>query len=137
MGWKRTDLWIGIADLIVGLLALGAIWVLLPARWWPVDVFGTLLALAFLGSGFGLIRATPWAERVARVVGVVALACGSTLVTALAITAGWLSGLYGPVGGGGALILAAVAALLVPYLVLFPAAQVFVMLRRTRDAKAR
>jgi hypothetical protein len=52
-----------------------------------------------------------------------ALALGLALVTWLALTASWLSGVYGPVGRGGALLLAFVAALALPYLVVLPAVQ--------------
>jgi hypothetical protein len=45
------------------------------------------------------------------------------LVATLAITASFLSGIYGPVGRGGALILALAAALALPYLIVLPSAQ--------------
>jgi hypothetical protein len=41
----------------------------------------------------------------------------------LALTASYLSGVYGPVGRGGAVILTLSAALALPYLVLLPVAQ--------------
>jgi hypothetical protein len=52
-----------------------------------------------------------------------ALVFGLVLVTALALTASWLSGVYGPVGRGGALLLTLVAALALPYLVVLPLVQ--------------
>ena len=48
------------------------------------------------------------------------LALGLALVTVLAVTASWLSGVYGPVGAGGAVVLVLVAALALPYLVVLP-----------------
>lgn len=121
--------WMAGIDIVTSVLLLIAIWVALPARWWPVDVFGTLLAMLFAFAGVGLLTAQPWGERVARVVAAISLGSGSLLVLALAYTAGSISGLYGPVGAGGALILGAVAALALPYLVIFPAAQLYVLLR--------
>ena len=53
---------------------------------------------------------------------------GALLCTALAFTSAHISGLYGPVGMGGALLLGAVALLLVPYLVLVPALQLWALL---------
>jgi len=50
----------------------------------------------------------------------VALALGLFLVSVLAVTASWLSGVYGPVGAGGAIILTLVAVLALPYLVVLP-----------------
>jgi hypothetical protein len=98
-----------------------------PARWWPIDALGTLLAILFLGASVGLFRGEPWARRAAIAAAGVALATGVVLVTTLALTASYVAGLYGPVGQGGALILSAVAALLLPYLVILPSAQLWVL----------
>jgi hypothetical protein len=51
------------------------------------------------------------------------LALGLLLVIVLAATAGYLSGIYGPVGKGGAGVLVVVALLAVPYLIALPGAQ--------------
>ncbi len=122
--------WLGGADLLVGALLLGGVWVALPARWWPVDVVGTLLGAAFVVTGVGLVIGAPWAERAGVLTGRVALALGLSLVTLLAVTASHLAGLYGPVGRGGALILAVVGLLVVPYLVLLPVAQLVALRKR-------
>ena len=122
--------WLGGADLLLGALVLGGVWVALPARWWPVDVVGTLLGAAFVVTGVGLLVGAPWSERAGVLVGRVALAVGLALVTLLAVTASHLAGLYGPVGRGGALILAVVGLLVVPYLVLLPVAQLVTLRKR-------
>lgn len=122
--------WLGGADLLVGALVLGGVWVALPARWWPVDVVGTLLGAAFVVTGVGLLVGAPWSERAGVFTGRVALAVGLALVTLLAVTASHLAGLYGPVGRGGALILAVVGLLVVPYLVLLPVAQLVTLRKR-------
>jgi hypothetical protein len=126
----RRHPWLGAIDLVTALLLLGGVWGVLPARWWPVDVGATLLGALLAVSGAGLLAGTPWARRVGLVAGGAALVLGLALVTTLALTASYLSGLYGPVGRGGAVILALVAALALPYLVLFPAAQL-VALRKS------
>jgi hypothetical protein len=118
---------LGGLDVAVGLLLLGGIWIALPARWWPIDVFGSLLAVGFVGAGVGFILGQPWSRRAGLAVASVACAAGVALVTALAFTASYLSGLYGPVGSGGALLLIVVAVLIVPYLVVFPAAQLYAL----------
>jgi hypothetical protein len=120
---------LGGADLFVAVLILIAIWVGLPARWWVVDVFGTLLAIMYGVTGGALARGLPWAERAGKIAGAVGLGIGLLLVTTLAITASHLSGLYGPVGAGGAVLLLTIALLIVPYLVLLPAAQLWVLTR--------
>ncbi|MEM9192289.1 MAG: hypothetical protein AAGF12_24155 [Myxococcota bacterium] len=119
-------------DLLVGALILFGVWVLLPARWWPVDVVGTGLALALLASGFGLVRGEAWAPRVAFYTVAATTAFGAVAVTLLVYTASYLVGLYGPVGEGGALILIVVALLVLPYLVFIPASQLFFLARRER-----
>ena len=111
----------GALDLVVGALLLWAIWVALPMRWMPVDAGGTLLAVALLAAGAGLLARAPWAERVARAVAAIALVVGGTFTLALAFTAGHLRGVYGAIGNCGAIILAIVVRARVPYLVVFPA----------------
>ncbi len=121
--------WLGGSDLVLGVLTLVAIWALLPARYWPMDVFGTTLAVLLLFAGSGLVLGTGWARPVALGVGALALAVGLVLFTGLAFTASWLSGQYGPVGAGGAVLLSVVAALVLPYLVVLPAAQLWALAR--------
>jgi hypothetical protein len=71
------------------------------------------------------------AERVARIVSAVVLGLGLLLVLVLAATASYLSGIYGPVGKGGAMVLVFVAVLAVPYLVVLPGAQLLYLGRGT------
>jgi hypothetical protein len=113
----------GGAHFATALLVGWGIYGCLPARWAPIDaVAGILIALEAL-SGAGLALGTSWARAAARVTSIVALVTGLGLVTLLAVTASWLSGVYGPVGAGGAAILALVAALALPYLVVLPAVE--------------
>jgi hypothetical protein len=95
----------------------------LPARHWLVDSGAALLIALFGAAGAGLLADTPWARRAALGASIASLVCGLLLVTTLALTASYLSGIYGPVGRGGALILGLVAALALPYLVAIPLAQ--------------
>ena len=125
---------LGAMDLLTALLLLAGVWGGLPARWWPVDVGGTVLALLLGASGAALLAGTPWARKLAVVAGAVALATGMALVTALALTAAHVAGMYGPVGQGGAALLFTVAVLILPYLVAFPAAQLFVLARHPSSA---
>jgi hypothetical protein len=117
---RRSQLVFGIADVVTAIVIVLGVFVGLPSRWAPVDVAAGALVLLDLASGVGLLASRPWATRVARWASGVSLALGAWLVTILAVTAGWLSGVYGPVGLGGAVILALVAALALPYLVVVP-----------------
>ncbi len=120
---------LSIANFVLGLLVLCGISLALPARWGWVDAIGGALGLSFLLCGYAFWSGVQWARCFSLAVTTIALIIGAGLVTTLALTASYLSGLYGPVGGGGALLLVAVAALVVPYLVVFPAAQLTILLR--------
>ncbi len=120
---RRTAIIIAIADLLTAALVAFGVFVGLPTRWWPVDGAALVLVAVELGAGIGLLAGTSWAVRTARIAGVMALAMGLFTVTVLALTASWLSGVYGPVGHGGAIVLALVAVLVFPYLVVVPVVQ--------------
>jgi hypothetical protein len=117
---RRAALVFGIADLLTAAVVVLGVFVGLPARWAPVDVGAVAVAGLEVASGVGLLAATPWSLRVARIGAAVVLAVGLALVSVLAVTASWLGGVYGPVGAGGATLLALVAALALPYLVALP-----------------
>lgn len=118
---------LGIADVVAGTLMFLGLWFGLPSRWWPVDVLGSLVALALGAVGVALIVGFPWARWIARVVSWTVLVAGTSLVSLLSWTVAYLMGLYGPVGQGGAMILTVVAALLFPYLVVLPAMHIVVL----------
>jgi hypothetical protein len=121
----------GIDALTAVLIGFG-VFVALPSRYWPIDLPAVVLLLAQLGAAGALFAQVPWARRVAALVSLATLVVGLALVSALALTASWLSGVYGPVGRGGGIILTLVAILSLPYLVALPALQLFWM--RPRDS---
>lgn len=118
----------GALNVGTALLLLGCIWKALPVRWAPVDVLGTLLALLFLASGVMLWRGQKGSRKVGLWSAGIILLSGAVLGTALMVTAGTLAGLYGPVGGGGSLILGAAFFMMVPYFIVFPASQLYFLL---------
>jgi hypothetical protein len=129
---RRAALVFGLADLATAALILFGVFVALPSRFWPVDSVAGALASLEVASAAGLLSGARWASRVASAVALAALAVGLALITALALTASWLSGVYGAVGLGGAVILVLVAALALPYLVALPAVKlVWTWSRRT------
>jgi hypothetical protein len=95
----------------------------LPARWWPVDVVAALVLVAFVAGAAGLFGDAKWGRWAARIAATVALGVGLLLISLLAVSASYLSSIYGPIGRGGALILILVAAMALPYLIVLPAAQ--------------
>src|SRR5262249_27088183 len=75
-------------------------------------------------SGILLLANHRAKDGVTRIAAFVVLALGLALVTALTITAAWLAGVYGPVGKGGAGLFGLLAALVAPYFVALPIAEV-------------
>ena len=70
-----------------------------------------------------MLRQLPRAEQLTRWAATGVLAIGVIVVTLLFATAGWISGVYSQVGAGGAVIFGLVAALILPYVVVLPAAE--------------
>jgi hypothetical protein len=118
-----TNRLVAASHLTLAILLAFAVWVALPARWLPVDIAGTALAAACGAAALALFARRAWAPRLARVVSWVLLVSGCTLTTLLAMSFAHLYGSYGPVGGGGALLMTCVALLFLPYLVGVPAWQ--------------
>lgn len=120
---KASRIACAVCDIVTAILIAAGVFVGLPARWWLVDA-GAVILIALLGAaGIGLLMRASWGEKVARSASIAALAFGLGLVATLALTASYLRGIYGPVGRGGALILLLVAALAIPYLLVFPSLQ--------------
>jgi hypothetical protein len=117
---RRAALVFGMADLVTAALVAFGVFIGLPSRWAPVDIAAAALTVLDLASGAGLLAAASWAPRIARAASALSLALGLGLVSVLAVTASWLRGVYGPVGLGGAVVFALVAALALPYLVVLP-----------------
>lgn len=123
MPTRTATVFFGAADVLTGGLVAIGVFAGLPSRWWPVDLGAALIVGLDVAAGLALLAGAPWAPRIARAACAVALALGLFTVTVAAVTASWLSGVYGPVGKGGALIVGLVAALVLPYLVALPLAQ--------------
>ena len=122
-GQMKRSARIGFGILNLGVAALVAWGVFrgLPTRWWVVDG-GALIVTALLAASGGLLLADHrLKEVVTRAAGFVVLALGLGVFAALALTASWLYGVYGPVGKGGSALFALVALLVFPYVVVLPA----------------
>jgi hypothetical protein len=120
---RRARIGFGVANVVVALALLGAVFKLLHTRWWLVDGGALVIGGLFLVSGYTLLGKMPPAERVTRWAALVVLVLGMALTTVLFATAGWISGVYGSVGAGGAVVFSLVGALALPYLVVLPAAE--------------
>src|SRR4030095_14157346 len=113
----------GVADLLSAGIVYVAVFQGLPARYWPVDGAAAIVLGLFAAGGGGLLWQASWAPKVPCVASAISLALGLLLVATLALTASFLSGIYGPVGRGGSLVLGLGAGLLLSFLVALPAPQ--------------
>jgi hypothetical protein len=113
----------GAVDLLSAVLLYLGVFRGLPARYWLVDVPAFLVIVLFAVAGGALLARVRWAPIAALVASIVSIVLGLALITTLALTASYLSGIYGPIGRGGAMILTLVAAMALPYLVGIPLAQ--------------
>jgi hypothetical protein len=109
-----------VCDVVTAALVLVGVFEGLPARWMPIDLLCCVIAAALVGSAIGTFRK----PAVARALCGVVLIAGLALFAMLAISASHLMGIYGPIGKGSALLLLLVAALVIPYLIALPAAQI-------------
>lgn len=114
---------VAVVQLVVAGLLLVGIWMALPARYLLVDVAGTALGGLYLLSALSLLSRARFARRLALLSSWVGLVLGAATVSALAFSIAHLSGQYGPIGRGGALLMGTIAALVVPYLVGLPVLQ--------------
>jgi hypothetical protein len=120
---RGARVFFGTTNLATAVLIYVGVFQGLPSRYLPVDAAAVVLALLFALAGSGLLGEASWGPAVAWIASLVSLTSGLLLVATLALTATFLSGVYGPVGRGGALILGLVAALALPYLVALPVTQ--------------
>lgn len=120
---RRVRIGFGIANLFTAALFYAGVFRGLPTRWLPVDAAAVLVIGLSASSGIALLADRRGAAALARIASVVLLAVGMLVFAALVLTASWLAGVYGPVGRGGALIFVLVAAMVLPYAIVIPAAE--------------
>ncbi len=120
---RGQRIFFGVANALTAALVLECVWRGLPSRWWPVDAGSVVIAAVLGASAIALLANRRSAALLARVASIVTLGIGLAVFAALAMTASWLHGVYGPIGKGGAAIFGLVAALVLPYLVVLPAAE--------------
>lgn len=120
---RRARIGFGVGNLVIALGVAIGVFRYLPTRWWFLDGAGVVICGLLGVSGVALLRQAAIAERITRIASAVVLAIGLVIVTATVATAGWISGVYGQVGTTGAVIFGLVAALILPYVVVYPAVE--------------
>jgi hypothetical protein len=133
---RRTASILGVVHVFTAALVAFGVFGALPARWWPVDSAAVALVAVETAAAIGLFAGAGWALRVARAAAALALGMGLFAVSLLAVTASWLSGIYGPVGRGGSIVLTLTALLAFPYLVGLPVAQLLWLRPTSATARA-
>jgi len=111
------------ANVAIGGLILAGVYGGLSVRWWVVDGAALLAAAALLVTSAALIVNASWRTLVASIGVGVLLGLGLISIGALVLGAAYARGVAGPVGARGVLMFVATIALLLPYLVGYPAFQ--------------
>jgi hypothetical protein len=117
---------------LVPVAAFGLAGVALPVRYLVADVFLSLVIVTVVGSsGVALFRAER-ALPALRVAALTLLGLGLLLVALAALSVAYLRGIQGDYGRGGVLIMSLVLLLALPYLVVYPALELWLLHRPPR-----
>lgn len=112
-----------IANVLLAVFLVVAVFVVLPARWWVVDVPAGLVVALLFGSTVGLLRRDGRGLRVAAAAAAVVLVVGMLAFAALCLAAAFVSGVHGVLGVGVSLAYLLIIVPVWTYLVLLPALQ--------------
>ena len=124
-----------LGNLTIAVLLLLIVFIVLPVRWWPVDLPTILLATLLSFSAFGLAARKSWRLVGLKVAASVCLGIGMSAIAAAGLSAAFLSGVHGSLGKNGAMIMAFIIGLLLPYLIGYPCAQLLWIHRISKDSE--
>ncbi len=129
----RLNRWLASLNLLPAVvLALGA-WAL-PARYWPLDGLVAFTVAALLLSSGAVFLRLGWAPRGLLAAAWVLLVTGALLVAGFALSFAFLSGVQGPFGKMGSVLMVLVLLLLTPYTLLYPCLTLWWLRREARVA---
>jgi hypothetical protein len=123
-----------LGNLLIALGVLLAIFVGRSERLWLLDLPSLGLSALLLLSAFGLARATPWRLWVLRVVAGTGMAIGISLGLVVAGAALYAAHVHAALVSDDASTFTLVSALALPYLLLYPGAQLLWVQRQLRPA---
>ena len=116
---RRSEILFALGNLVPAIL-LGVGLYALPVRWWPADVvLGAAVITLPVTSAF-VFRRPVQSVQALRVGASVLLAVGLALVGAALLSVAFLSGIHGDFGQGGMLLMALIAFLVLPYVIVYP-----------------
>ena len=136
MAWirpSRAALTFGTANVVVAGLLVAGVFGGLPVRWWVVDVLALILAAALLTASVALTANTRWQSLAVRISAWMVLGAGLALLAALALGASFLYAVSGSLGPQSTQVLTLALALDVPYLLVYPALQLWWLRGEKRD----
>ncbi len=97
----------------------------LPLRWWAMDVPVALVVLGLVVTSAVSLSNERAAPKLLRIAALTLLALGLVLVGAFALSVAFLSGVHGPFGAFGMILMGLVVLLLLPYAVVYPAIELW------------
>jgi hypothetical protein len=120
---SRVRIIFGVLNGLVALILLVGVFGLMQPRFWAVDVPSGLLAAVELVSAIALCARRPWALRALSLAAWVTFVGGLLLVGLIVLTMVFLRSVHGEDGLVATAVSGLVVALLVPYTLLLPVAQ--------------
>jgi hypothetical protein len=118
-GQRRSEILFALGNLVPAIVLAVGLYAL-PVRWWPADVVLGAAVLA-LPTTSAIVFGRPALSRQAlRVGGSVLLVVGLTIVAAALLSIAFLSGIHGDFGQGGVTLMALIAFLVLPYVIVYP-----------------
>ncbi len=108
----------------------------LPVRFWAVDAPLAAVAVALVASSVVLFANLPWAQRALRAAAFALLGLGLFVIALAVLTLVFLAGVHGRWFGGSIQVTALTLALIVPYTVVYPIAQLVAVPADKRGAAA-
>lgn len=112
-----------IANVLLAVFVVVAVFVVLPSRWWVVDVPAALVVALLIGSTVALLRKDGRGLQIAQAAAAVVLLVGLAAFTALCMAAAFVSGVQGVLGVGVSIAYMLIIVPVGTYLVLLPALQ--------------
>jgi hypothetical protein len=102
----------------------------LPARVSAVDVPVTAVVVLLVVCNVAAIVSNQWAPRALRVSAWALLSLGLFIVGIAVLAVGFLLGIHGELGSTGSLVMALIAAFIIPYAIVYPAFSLYAFRHR-------
>jgi hypothetical protein len=132
---SRVRLVFAVLNALVATILLIGVFGLIQPRFWALDVPAGLLSAVELVSAVALFARLPWALRALALAAWVTFVGGLFLVGMIVLTMVFLRSVHGEDGFAASAVSGLVIALLVPYTLLLPSAQLLWLKRQPNEPK--